>query len=250
MLAAKQRSFPYYDINDPNFKRIAYVRYADDWIILVIGSKKDAITIKQMAAELTSTLGLELSESKTKITNLMRDKAKFLGLLIARHSLIGKHAASVPTNVIKVGKTKTLARTRVTPNLRPLLPLIDILKKLKLTGFIRRNRHGHWFPISKSSIIMLPHWRILQFYNSKVRGLFNFYRPADNIHAISYPIWLLKAYCAITLARKFKIGQRTMSSAFKTFGKNLAWLVKTLPGSRTTKSSNSGLHPTTNALLT
>ncbi len=40
-------STPYADMRDSNFKRIQYNRYADDFVVGVIGSKQDALSIKE-----------------------------------------------------------------------------------------------------------------------------------------------------------------------------------------------------------
>lgn len=46
-LAIKRRRIPSLVGNDPLFKRILYLRYADDFVILIIGSKHFAIAIKK-----------------------------------------------------------------------------------------------------------------------------------------------------------------------------------------------------------
>lgn len=52
---------------DTSYKRIQYVRYADDFLIGVIGSKEDAESIKQKVKNfLMDTLKLEMSEEKQK----------------------------------------------------------------------------------------------------------------------------------------------------------------------------------------
>lgn len=64
---------------DTGYKRIQYVRYADDFLIGVIGSKEDAEKIKSdIGRFFEETLKLELSVEKTLITN-SDDKARFLG---------------------------------------------------------------------------------------------------------------------------------------------------------------------------
>jgi retron-type reverse transcriptase len=257
--AAHQRKFPYFDLQDSNFKRFAYIRYADDWIILLIGSKHDALEIKAAAAKFLESLGLQLSDKKTKITNLSRERAKFpsplapltggLGFYISNQesygsfprSLVtltgnegtqlaplarglGKSKRSSPTHVKHIGKNLKV-RVCITPRLKLLVPFEDIMEKLKSANFIRRNHAGNWFPISKTSILMMPHWYILNFYNSKVRGLYNYYLPANNVSGFSYIFWLMRASCAITLAHKFKLGQRTVNAAISKFGKDLAYRV-------------------------
>ena len=72
-------SVPYTDPFDDNFKRIQYTRYADDFLIGVIGSKEDAKNVKAQIGEyLRNVLKLELSEEKTLITH-SKKKAHFLG---------------------------------------------------------------------------------------------------------------------------------------------------------------------------
>ncbi len=59
-------------------------RYADDWILLVRGTKAQAQEIKQACkAFLHDKLGLDLSEEKTKITHI-QEGIDFLGYLIFR----------------------------------------------------------------------------------------------------------------------------------------------------------------------
>ena len=66
-LYAKLLSIPCFPAIDPTFKKIQYVRYADDFIIGVIGPKADAEIIKgKLRAFLHDELNLTLSEEKTK----------------------------------------------------------------------------------------------------------------------------------------------------------------------------------------
>jgi group II intron reverse transcriptase/maturase len=70
---------PCQDPMDTEYRRIQYVRYADDFLIGIIGSKTECIKIKaDIAKFMTEKLRLELSEEKTLITSA-HDKAKFLG---------------------------------------------------------------------------------------------------------------------------------------------------------------------------
>jgi len=60
-------------------RKIAYVRYVNDFIIFVWGTKNDCLDIKKSVSNfLKSDLDLNLSEKKTKITYLKKDKASFL----------------------------------------------------------------------------------------------------------------------------------------------------------------------------
>ena len=68
-----------YVYNDSNYKRVQYTRYADDFIIGVIGSKADAESVrKDVKTFLQDVLKLEMSDTKTKVTHT-GGRAGFLG---------------------------------------------------------------------------------------------------------------------------------------------------------------------------
>ena len=68
--------------NFSNIKTAYYVRYADDWVILT-DNKRDAEKLKYKAKRyLNDTLKLELSEEKTKITDIRKKPLVFLGVEI------------------------------------------------------------------------------------------------------------------------------------------------------------------------
>jgi len=69
--AQKQfKSIPEYDTHDPDYRRLRYVRYADDFLLGFVGPKEEAEEIKAKLAEfLGLSLFLELSPEKTLITH-------------------------------------------------------------------------------------------------------------------------------------------------------------------------------------
>jgi group II intron reverse transcriptase/maturase len=68
------------DIYDPNFRRLYYVRYVDDWVILVAGSFKEAKIIRDQVSNKLKSLGLTLNLEKTHVTSLRNGKCRFLGM--------------------------------------------------------------------------------------------------------------------------------------------------------------------------
>lgn len=55
---------------DPNFKRMLYNRYGDDFVVLVIGSLSDCFTLRRKIKDfLNNKLGLELNLDKSSITS-------------------------------------------------------------------------------------------------------------------------------------------------------------------------------------
>jgi hypothetical protein len=87
--------FPRGDEMDAGYKRLKYVRYADDFLIGITGSKQDAINIKEDIKKfLNDKLALELSDEKTFITHSGK-AAIFLGYEISiRKSSATKRTAN------------------------------------------------------------------------------------------------------------------------------------------------------------
>ena len=93
--ALEQRNkYPSLDFFDENFKRMKYVRYADDWMIGIIGTKEDADNIKLMATKwFDENLRLELSSEKTYVTNIEKG-VKFLGYEIYKLNSMDKKSVN------------------------------------------------------------------------------------------------------------------------------------------------------------
>ncbi|CAD6637917.1 SX2_G0026070.mRNA.1.CDS.1 [Saccharomyces cerevisiae] len=126
---------PLFIYNDPNFKRIKYVRYADDILIGVLGSKNDCKIIKRDLNNFLNSLGLTINEEKTLITCATELPARFLGYNISITPL-----KRIPT-VTKLIRGK-LIRSRNTT--RPIInaPIRDIINKLATNGYCKHNKNG------------------------------------------------------------------------------------------------------------
>jgi group II intron reverse transcriptase/maturase len=208
-LLLKMRTINSNDRLDPNFKRLDYIRYADDFCLLVIGSVHEANHIKNNAKEfLKKACGLELNSDKTVITNIADNKWTFLGAEIIQ--------LRKSTSFLRAGK---VGKAVATPRLLVKAPIERIVEKLIKAGFIRRNAQGSLLPKMQGSITNLDHADIIANYNSKMRGLLNFYSFAANRNKLGRILWLLRASCALTLARKNKL--KTMRNAFFKFGRTL-----------------------------
>ncbi|MFE7353821.1 group II intron reverse transcriptase/maturase [Streptomyces sp. NPDC057543] len=96
----------------PNYR---LVRYADDWCLMVHGTKVDAETLRDEIAEVLTTMGLRLSPEKTLITHIEQG-LDFLGWHIQRHRKPGTNRYYVYTYPAKkalraiMAKVKTLCR--------------------------------------------------------------------------------------------------------------------------------------------
>jgi hypothetical protein len=112
-LNLQRRTLPSQDPNDPNYRRLRYVRYADDWLLGFAGPRHEAEQIKStITAFLREELKLELSESKTLITHAASQAAHFLGYEIRtqfaddkitqhRRAVNGRIGLFVPRQVIR-----------------------------------------------------------------------------------------------------------------------------------------------------
>ena len=79
-LSQAAQKIPSRDPRDPNFRRLWYTRYADDFLLGLVGTKAEAMEIKQkLAAFLRNELKLELSDEKTLVTHARDEMARFLG---------------------------------------------------------------------------------------------------------------------------------------------------------------------------
>lgn len=80
MLRLQAQQMPSRDPEDPDFRRLWYVRYADDFLLGFSGPRHEAEEIKQAIRQfLHDTLKLEMSTEKTLITHARTEAARFLG---------------------------------------------------------------------------------------------------------------------------------------------------------------------------
>ena len=172
-LSKQMLSTPHKDAMDADFRRMQYVRYADDFLISVIGSKSECETIKADITQfMREQLKLELSDEKTLITHA-QDKAKFLGYEI----FIRK------SDAVKRNKDGVLKRDF---NGAVVLTLNSAVIQKKLTEYNAlevRNIDGKdiwWSKPRRYMTPMKPEDNLAQ-YNAETRGLYNYYSLAANV---------------------------------------------------------------------
>ena len=210
------RTVPIGDPLDPNFKRMKYIRYADDFVILIEGSLDEATKIKNQVREfLKQHCGLSLNMEKTTVTNVSDNKFNFLGADIEKM----RKQPTYLTAFKKIGLLSNNMRRRPHSRLLIKAPINQLLLELKKASFVRCNSLGKYIPKAYTPITNLTHFEIITFYNSKINGLLTFYSFASNYNRLRYCIYLLQVSCAYTLARKYKL--KNFAIAFKSFGKRL-----------------------------
>ena len=172
-LSKQMLSIPHKDAMDADFRRLQYVRYADDFLISVIGSKSECETIKADITQfMREQLKLELSDEKTLITHA-QDKAKFLVYEI----FIRK------SDAVKRNKDGVLKRDF---NGAVVLTLNSAVIQKKLTEYNAlevRNIDGKdiWWSKPRRYMTPMKPEDILAQYNAEIRGLYNYYSLATNV---------------------------------------------------------------------
>jgi len=174
-------------------KIIKYVRYADDFILGIKGSKEDCEGIKSKLNEfIGETLKMELSAEKTLITH-SNNLARFLG-----YDVYVRRKETVKRD--KNGCTKRTLNNRTGLNVPP-----D-----KIRNFIFSNRvavqrkDGSIMPSHRNSLLHLTDLEIISVYNAELRGICNYYGIASNFHGLSHFACLMEYSCLKTLAAKHK----------------------------------------------
>lgn len=211
-LEAKLEKLPATDQYDPDFIRVRYVRYADDWMIGVTGSKELAVDIREQAGTfLRENLGLQLSVEKTKVTHC-NDRARFLGFLIGSpvYGGPGRHT-------VKGEREHSFVRRHANSNIRFWLDAKEILNSLRSERFIK-TKNGRDFAISKRGYVHLDPDEMVKRFNAIKRGWRNYYRPAMNIRFLAYADHLMRFSLAKTLAHKYRT---SMKHQFRKRGRSL-----------------------------
>jgi len=176
-------------------KKIKYIRYADDFLIGVKGSREDCQLIKSKLTEfIGNTLKMELSDEKTLITH-SNDYARFLGYDVrVRRS-----------NKIKRGGPTQSPRRTLNNFTELVVPLNDKIHKFIFSkGIAKQDKDGTLFPVHRTNILGLTDLEIVSIYNAELRGICNYYGIASNFCKLQYFVYLMEYSCLKTLANKHK----------------------------------------------
>lgn len=189
----------------------SYTRYADDWIILTNASEKHCEKIKKLLTDILKTeFKLELSNEKTKITNLKKEHASFLGFTLK------KTPSKVQTRIKKDG-TKFKART--TLGLKIGIDHERVMKRLEEIQVIKDRNEKKLKPRHVGIYCSLKDWEIVTKFNQILRGLFNYYYYSltgkSDLHKYYY---LYRYSCLKTLAHRLRI---SIAKITKKYGNEL-----------------------------
>ncbi|WP_075164136.1 reverse transcriptase domain-containing protein [Ktedonobacter racemifer] len=185
-LRKQAQQLPTFDPNDPDYRRLKYVRYADDWCIGYIGTKAEALEIKNQIKEfLQRELGLTLSEEKTLITHAKTEAARFLGYYIS---------------IMQDNTYRTTRRKKRNANGKVKLSVPPDVLKQKCQ---RYQRHGK--PIHRPELTNNTVYSIVAQYQSEYRGVVEYYQLANDIYKFNRLKWVMETSLTKTLAAKLRL---------------------------------------------
>jgi len=185
----QSRQHPSQNPTDETFRRLRYVRYADDFLLGLIGSKADAEAIKnRVKTWLTETLKLELSEEKTLITHASTDRAKFLGY--------------------EVGTMTSESRPLVNGHIELRIP------EAKLTEIENRYKRGSKAH-HRAQLLNDSDFDIVAKYGAEFRGLVQYYKLARNLRRLGKAERTIRLSLLKTLANKHKTTVMQVHVRFK-----------------------------------
>lgn len=206
---------PYTLEMDDSFKRMTYTRYADDFLIGVIGSKDDCKIIKDNVAKfLNEELKLELSKEKTLITH-SSGFVRFLGydITVSRSQEV-KRIQDKELGCVKkrtnVGKIKLYIPQEV---------WINKLKQCNALKVIMKDGKEVWKSCHRAVLKNHDDLEIFNQYNAEIRGLYNYYKLANNVSVLNKFYYIMRYSFVKTLANKYKSSVSKVMTKFSINGK-------------------------------
>jgi group II intron reverse transcriptase/maturase len=195
-LRKQQQQLPCYDTTDPDYRRLRYLRYADDILLGVAGPRAEAEEIKRQLGDfLRERLKLTLSQEKTLITHARTQAARFLGYnLVVLHndqkrdrrgyrSINGQIGLQVPVEVITA----------------------------KCAPYQKSGK-----PVQRKERSNDTVYSIIAQYQQEFRGLAEYYQLAVNRYRLNHLKWVMERSLVATLAQKFRVSISKIYDRYET----------------------------------
>lgn len=203
----ERAAFPSGDEMDGSYRRLKYIRYADDFILGIIGSKEDVLRIKEdIKSFLSESLALELSEEKTLITHTGKS-AKFLGyeITVTRNNHQRRDVQ---------GRLRRTYGKRVRLNVS-MATLRDKLLEYGAMEIKLRNGKEVWKPKCRSGLIFNDDLEILDRYNRETVGFCNYYLIANNCVVLHNFRYIMEYSMYKTFAGKYRSTVRKINKKYR-----------------------------------
>jgi group II intron reverse transcriptase/maturase len=193
------QKLPSIDTHDPDYRRLRYIRYADDFLVGFVGPRKEAEEIKQeLRTFLQRELQLTLSEEKTLITHARTEAAKFLGYEV----LAIQDDSKRPIHEMKKDRRSHNGHIGLS------VPRKTIEGKCH-----RHMRNGK--AIHRPELLYLSDYDIVMTYQSQYRGIANYYQLAYNMCSLAKLKRCMELSLFKTLAAKHKTSVKKIAEKYK-----------------------------------
>jgi group II intron reverse transcriptase/maturase len=193
-LRKQLRAMPSGNPQDPGYRRLKYIRYADDTLLGFVGPKAEAEEIKERLAEfLQTTLKLELSREKTLVTHARTEAAKFLGYEIN----------------VRYGNSK-ITRGRRAVNGTIGLHVPRSVVSAKCAQYMQRSK-----PAYRPALVNEDDRVIVSTYGAEYRGVVQYYLLAGDVSRLHRLQWVMETSMLMTLAAKHRSSVAKMARKYK-----------------------------------
>lgn len=216
-LRKEAQNMPSVDLADPDFRRLTYCRYADDWLIGFSGPYSEALEIRESCKSFLESIKLRLNMEKTLVTKASTG-CIFLGMKIhvpiKQQRFRTSRLRTVPFG--SKGKGSRLVQ-RAVLGVRINAPIKLIFKKLSQAGYCTPSGNKS---LPRMALYACEKDEMTQVYNKVIRGYLNYYSPCDNYPRLAGVLFytLRSSLCKI-LASKYKL--RTVRATLRKYGKYL-----------------------------
>ena len=188
--------------SDPNYRRLRYNRYADDFLLGFVGPREEAEEIKRKIKAFLETIKLELSEEKTLVTHATTQAARYLGYEIK--------VALENSQLTKQYKRDSRHCSR-SINMLPVLSVPADVARHWRTKYTKNGK-----PTNRPELLQCSDFEIVKTYGLEFQGVVNYYVMAYNVARSFYPVKHMFTESAVrTLANKHKTTRGRIYARYK-----------------------------------
>ncbi|NVN38776.1 RNA-dependent DNA polymerase [Komagataeibacter swingsii] len=196
-MSKRLRTLPSVDMHDPGFKRLHYVRYADDFLIGIVGTKEEATQVMGEVTDFVEgSLKLTISREKSRLGALDKG-AEFLGYGITARIMPKQMKCKVGT---AAGRDVYATKRTVTSHIHLSVP------EDRVRSFAQKHGYGTYDAgltdiRARTRMISLSDFEIVSRFNAELRGFANYYSLAPKYY-LNRLEWMAHISLYKTLGRK------------------------------------------------
>jgi group II intron reverse transcriptase/maturase len=205
---AAQNKIKYY-ADDPNHRKLWYVRYANDMLLGLTGPKQDAqVILKEIETSVDKELNMQIHPEKSGVEHHSH------GVLFLGYRLLGNYDSK-----LNFGESQRQVSNRI----KFSVPTKRLLKRYMNKGFLQIAKKGKNVKYVAKRVdkwIFLPSdAEVVKRFNAVTRGIANYYCGTEYPSAL-YELWeLFRRSLSLTLAHRHK--KRTAKAGFQKWGRDL-----------------------------